>query len=703
MNTPSCASILFAPLQDEVGVQALQHLCKCALGVRKVCVRIGEASHPGPRPQPERPDLLLRDVPLVEPTTAGLQVAIWSRFLSWVVEGTGEEAANSISLVPEVLVEMLCAFGQVLYSSGSPLQHFRQLLETPQRRCPLCRPLLKPGWETLSRWERLEPVQHRPPLPEPIFEAMISLALSLGWFRWAVVTMLGFYGCCRGGFEGPPAGPSDAVRLAEGGLQVLPSDRRAQNQRARTEDPASHILSVTGPIKHKIHKLYVRTQGSDRRLLLSPGYPAKWVLLVDQAEYLGLIISYNHFEKQSVHHRLAKANHRRWALAPILHTKQMSIAYKLQLWQSCVLSTMMYALHCFCLSSGHIHSLQKTIMKHVRAIVSNQAFLKGTTHEEVMQKYHLRPLVAVFKKLLMLSSLSRMLNKRMHGLDQDMADFFGDYQDMEEMPGTMPPAGVPPRNPFTTPNKRRRDPFGTYRPTPSPFRAPQYPQGPHPPRAPHRDPLLFTLARTVLKQQEELQVLRQDTSYILFLKAGEYSALSHLYQTAVKFKKQQEADPGWKLGHVPLRMVLAVALFKELIDRLNQVLASQEKLKMVTDKGWRNESGWRFQRWNPTLKHLSPLPDDQLLDHLATILQCLKHPIVNRFTCKRKLTETMTSQATFVLDVSLRSQFSTTLWETLRLLQNNAVFQLIATNYKTENLGRSPMEQRIRDLMYGQQ
>ena len=79
-------------------------------------------------------------------------------------------------------------------------------------------------------------------------------------------------------------------------------------------DKTKAVLSVTGPIKHKIHKLYVRKQGQDRRLLLSPGDP-QWVLLAEQAEYVGLIVSYSHFE------------HRRWALASILHTKRTSIAY----------------------------------------------------------------------------------------------------------------------------------------------------------------------------------------------------------------------------------------------------------------------------------------------------------------------------------------------------------------------------------------
>ena len=83
------------------------------------------------------------------------------------------------------------------------------------------------------------------------------------------------------------------------------------------------IISITGPFKHKIYKHYVRTQGDERRLLLSPGDPSQWILLVDKAEYLGLIISYSAFEKQSVQHRVHKANQRRWALAAILHTRRM--------------------------------------------------------------------------------------------------------------------------------------------------------------------------------------------------------------------------------------------------------------------------------------------------------------------------------------------------------------------------------------------
>ena len=52
------------------------------------------------------------------------------------------------------------------------------------------------------------------------------------------------------------------------------------------------IISVTGPMKHKILSRYIRKQGADRHLLLSAGDPIEWILLVDISEYLGMTISY---------------------------------------------------------------------------------------------------------------------------------------------------------------------------------------------------------------------------------------------------------------------------------------------------------------------------------------------------------------------------------------------------------------------------
>ena len=66
------------------------------------------------------------------------------------------------------------------------------------------------------------------------------------------------------------------------------------------------ILKVVGTLKHRIKKEYICKQDDHRRLLLSARNPDSWLTLVPCTEYLGLIISYDSFEQQSLRHRLQK-------------------------------------------------------------------------------------------------------------------------------------------------------------------------------------------------------------------------------------------------------------------------------------------------------------------------------------------------------------------------------------------------------------
>ena len=148
------------------------------------------------------------------------------------------------------------------------------------------------------------------------------------------------------------------------------------------------ILKVIGTLKSKVQKNFIRHHAQERRLLLSPKDPTRWLPLVSQTEYLGLIISYSSFELQSMRHRIAKANKRRWAMASILHTRKISVKYKLQLWRSCILSTLTYGLHTCGLTGDQLLEAQRHMMRHVRAVVSNQAHLTGDTHEYIMNTYN---------------------------------------------------------------------------------------------------------------------------------------------------------------------------------------------------------------------------------------------------------------------------------------------------------------------------
>ena len=92
---------------------------------------------------------------------------------------------------------MLIIYGQSLYNSGSSLQDFRQLLAHAQIEIPGARALMRPAWDQVTRWEKVEPTTHRTPLPAPIMLAMCSLALVCKWDVWAATTLLCFYAACR--------------------------------------------------------------------------------------------------------------------------------------------------------------------------------------------------------------------------------------------------------------------------------------------------------------------------------------------------------------------------------------------------------------------------------------------------------------------------------------------------------------------------
>ncbi len=147
------------------------------------------------------------------------------------------------------------------------------------------------------------------------------------------------------------------------------------------------ILKVCGNMKHDLYKDYVRKHNDGRCLLLLPGDPTQWLPLVSQAEYLRLIISYDQYEQQSMRHRINKAHGRRWALASILHSSRVRISYKLSVWRSCVYSTMMYGMTTCGLSGDQVKELQRAVMKHVRAIVNNQAHITGDSHATIVRQY----------------------------------------------------------------------------------------------------------------------------------------------------------------------------------------------------------------------------------------------------------------------------------------------------------------------------
>eukprot|EP00438_Fugacium_kawagutii_P016872 Skav223762 [mRNA] locus=scaffold521:2192:6754:+ [translate_table: standard] len=162
--------------------------------------RIGEASNPGPpktaaRQRRNVSDLL--DAPMLDAGTLIIQDRTYSKFLQWLHGKVSPETAEQVFLCPSLGAEILRVYGLECYQAGEPLYELRHLLVFLQHQHPLLKPVLGPAWDIISRWEEVKPVQHRTPLPEILFRAMFSVAMFLGWRRWAATLLLGYEGIAR--------------------------------------------------------------------------------------------------------------------------------------------------------------------------------------------------------------------------------------------------------------------------------------------------------------------------------------------------------------------------------------------------------------------------------------------------------------------------------------------------------------------------
>ncbi|CAE7238906.1 unnamed protein product, partial [Symbiodinium sp. CCMP2456] len=216
-------------------------------------------------------------------------------------------------------------------------------------------------------------------------------------------------------------------------------------------------------------------------------------------------------------------------------------------------------------------------------------------------------------------------------------------------------------------------------------------------------------ATTTARHDEEIKILKQDHSIVMFLRPGENQMLSHLYNTAKLFKQKQQANPTWAPGQQPLKLVMAVAMFTKLGVRLEKTCSDEALAKKVQELGWRDPTvGWKFQYWNNNLRCLqedttrTPLTDQAIAQHLKKLVEVLGQPdVVHRFACTRRMSDTMESTATFLLDLTTRTPASLEAWHSLQALQGCTLLQLGGMAYKKESFKPSPAIQKLKEMIRG--
>ena len=161
-------------------------------------LRIGEASHPGPRRTFQRQAGQLEAVHLRAPATEALEARQLESFIAWSrLKLPSADPTVIYDVCPGFLADALQTYGTVEFRRGGALSNFRHLILAVQRWKPIFKLHSAKCWELVGRWELCEPVSHRPPIPEVVVKSMICLAWQLGWLRWCGVTLLAFYGAGR--------------------------------------------------------------------------------------------------------------------------------------------------------------------------------------------------------------------------------------------------------------------------------------------------------------------------------------------------------------------------------------------------------------------------------------------------------------------------------------------------------------------------
>ena len=177
--------------------------------------------------------------------------------------------------VAEPYPRSLCRHLAASISKTLDAKMFDRSLEF-QQNFPQQRQDLVTAWELLSRWEQVQPVTHRVPVPKLILDAVLAVSISWGWLRFAALTALAFHGAMRVG-QPIVATREDLILPDEAALlqkfrflrvsKPKPGRRgRGRVQHARVDDAGAVDLAVAA-FSHldPSEKLFAATASTYRR------------------------------------------------------------------------------------------------------------------------------------------------------------------------------------------------------------------------------------------------------------------------------------------------------------------------------------------------------------------------------------------------------------------------------------------------------
>ena len=219
----------------------------------------------------QRSGISLAGVPLVGAKTEKLEKRLWEGFLEWIAEDCKPDMVKLLTSAASTTSTLLQLYGEYLFEVGAPLSSFRHLVTFAQRLYPDFKLHSKPCWDHVTKWEIVEPLVHRVPLPERLCEAMAAVAFAWKWPRFGLVLLIAFYGILRIGevvsaFRSSLVLPSDLLsdKLDKLFLRIL-QPKTARRGGGRQQ----HVTIVHGPLVRACEAIFKGAKSSEPLFPLS--------------------------------------------------------------------------------------------------------------------------------------------------------------------------------------------------------------------------------------------------------------------------------------------------------------------------------------------------------------------------------------------------------------------------------------------------
>ena len=159
------------------------------------------------------------------------------------------------------------------------------------------------------------------------------------------------------------------------------------------------IIRLTGTHGARWLKQHTRIVDGRRLFQFRHGLHFVEVPIVKQSKYLGIVVSYHTFETATLQHRLKAAGLARQRLSKVLHsTRHLSLRQGLQIYSTCVRSTMLYGITALGLSDKDLRSLHRKDIRYVRAIAKSPVHITKEKTEVLLTRISLPSIGVVFHK-----------------------------------------------------------------------------------------------------------------------------------------------------------------------------------------------------------------------------------------------------------------------------------------------------------------